>query len=313
MELRHVEAFLTLAEELHFRRTATRMHVSQGRVSQLIRELEHEIGAPLFERTSRSVRLTPLGDRFRRRAAPGYRTLGEALRTTRQEAREVGGELKIGYLPGMGGSMTRTITAFENLHPGCEVRATALSLPEALLPYESLTTGACDVALTWSPDADPAQVRACGLTLGPPLAKIPRAVIAPATHPLSARTSVSMNDLTHYELLNLSNTVPQQIRDLWTPSRTPSGLPLRYTTEDVTTMTGRQDLTAEDLMILIARGRGLYITVTVLLDRFPFPGLTLTPIRDTPPKQITPIWLTKTETPAIQALATLNEKTSQPT
>lgn len=53
MELRDIEIFLALADELHFGRTAERLHVSQARVSQTIKQVERRIGAPLFARTSR--------------------------------------------------------------------------------------------------------------------------------------------------------------------------------------------------------------------------------------------------------------------
>ncbi|MQY08048.1 LysR family transcriptional regulator [Actinomadura macrotermitis] len=305
MELRHVEAFLTLAEELHFRRAAARMHVTQARISQLIRELEREIGAVLFERTSRRVRLTGPGERFRERAAPGYRQLHQALQDSRRDAREIGGELKIGYLPGMGEPVTRVVSAFEALHPGCEVMVSALGLPEALLPYELLVSGKRDVALTWAPDGGAARAAGCGLTLGPVLAELPRALVVPDGHPLAARGSVSADELGRYELLNLSNTVPQRVRDLWSPRATPSGEPLRYTADDVATMAGRSELTAEDLMILVARGRGLYITVDILLERFPFPGLVLLPIRGMAPKRVVPVWTTAAETPTVRAFAAL--------
>ncbi|MFD9637391.1 LysR family transcriptional regulator [Streptomyces violascens] len=61
MERRDLEIFLTLADELHFGRTAERLHVSQARVSQTVKQLERRIGASLFERTSRRVQLTTIG------------------------------------------------------------------------------------------------------------------------------------------------------------------------------------------------------------------------------------------------------------
>ena len=61
LERHEIEAFLTLAEELHFGRTAERLHVSTARVSQTIRKLERRVGAPLFDRTSRRVELSPAG------------------------------------------------------------------------------------------------------------------------------------------------------------------------------------------------------------------------------------------------------------
>jgi Bacterial regulatory helix-turn-helix protein, lysR family len=73
MELRDIEIFLTLAQELHFGRTAERLHVSPARVSQAIKKQERLIGAELFTRTSRNVRLTPVGERLRADLAPVYR------------------------------------------------------------------------------------------------------------------------------------------------------------------------------------------------------------------------------------------------
>ena len=61
VELREIETFLVLTEELHFGRTAERLYLSQSRVSQTIRSMETSLGGRLFERTSRQVRLTPLG------------------------------------------------------------------------------------------------------------------------------------------------------------------------------------------------------------------------------------------------------------
>ncbi|MGI5524918.1 LysR family transcriptional regulator [Micromonospora sp. CA-259024] len=64
MELRDIEIFLTLAEELHFTRTAERLHVTQARVSQAIKKQERRIGAALFERNNRNVALTPIDQRL---------------------------------------------------------------------------------------------------------------------------------------------------------------------------------------------------------------------------------------------------------
>lgn len=90
MDLRQLEVFLTLADELHFGHTADRLHLTQPQVSRAVAALERHIGAPLFERTSRRVRLTPLGRRLRTEAEPAYRLLQDALRDARAEARQVG-------------------------------------------------------------------------------------------------------------------------------------------------------------------------------------------------------------------------------
>lgn len=73
MERRDIEIFLTLAEELHFGRTAERLGVSGARVSQTVKQLERRFGVVLFRRTSRHVELTPVGSALRDdvRAATG--------------------------------------------------------------------------------------------------------------------------------------------------------------------------------------------------------------------------------------------------
>jgi Bacterial regulatory helix-turn-helix protein, lysR family len=74
-----IEVFLVLAEELHFGRTAERLRLPQPRVSRLVAALERRVGGTLFERTSRRVRLTPLGQQLAGlRGEGGFRAnLGE--------------------------------------------------------------------------------------------------------------------------------------------------------------------------------------------------------------------------------------------
>ena len=74
VDLRRLRYFVAVAEERHFGRAAARLHMSAPPLSQRIRELEGELGLALFERTSRTVRLTPAGERLLGDARGGARS-----------------------------------------------------------------------------------------------------------------------------------------------------------------------------------------------------------------------------------------------
>jgi DNA-binding transcriptional LysR family regulator len=173
MELRDVKTFLTLSEELHFGRTADRLGITRGRVSQTIRALEREVGAALFERTSRRVRLTPVGERFRAGAERGYQELLTALRDSRAAARDIGGRLRVGYPPTMGGDFAAAVAAaFEKRHPECTVMLSAVDT--SLTPMATLDSTDAEVVLVWSPGGDGRALQTPGLRIGPVLAHRPR-------------------------------------------------------------------------------------------------------------------------------------------
>src|SRR5258706_16440736 len=90
MELRQIRSFLSIAETLHFGRTAELVHLSQPALSLQIRALEEEIGVRLFERNRRQTTLTAAGSAFRDDAAPARSQLDQAVRRARLAA---GGEL----------------------------------------------------------------------------------------------------------------------------------------------------------------------------------------------------------------------------
>jgi len=114
MDLDQVQAFLTLSEELHFGRTADRMYRSQPRISRMIASLETEIGAALFERTSRRVSLTPLGAQLEARLRPAYTELLAARDAARRAARDAAGQLRVAFTsttegPGLAGTTSNRV------------------------------------------------------------------------------------------------------------------------------------------------------------------------------------------------------------
>src|SRR5215813_9668202 len=123
MEQRDIEIFLTLAEELHFGRTAERLHVSTARVSQTIKKLERRVGAPLFERTSRQVALTPIGRRLDDDLRPAYRQIREGVDRAIAAARGVEGVLRVGFIgTAVGQFLHQAGEIFHARHPACQVQ-----------------------------------------------------------------------------------------------------------------------------------------------------------------------------------------------
>ncbi|HET9013640.1 MAG TPA: LysR substrate-binding domain-containing protein [Gemmatimonadaceae bacterium] len=98
MELRHLRYFVAVAEELNFGRAARRLHIAQPPLSRQIRDLEREVGTPLFERGARGVELTHAGRAF----LPEVRlTLAQAERAQRTAQRAALGEtgrLRVGFV-----------------------------------------------------------------------------------------------------------------------------------------------------------------------------------------------------------------------
>lgn len=99
MELRQVEAFVVLATELHFGRTADQLHMAPPTLSELIRRLEIELGTPLFVRTTRRVAITPAGSEFLPRARAILGELKSARTAIRQVAAGESGTVRLGITP----------------------------------------------------------------------------------------------------------------------------------------------------------------------------------------------------------------------
>src|SRR4051812_19137177 len=97
MELRHLRYFVAVAEELSFTRAAERLHIGQPPLSQQVQALEEEIGAILFDRTRRSIRLTEAGRIFLEDAQRVLAMASGAAATARRVQKGEIGQLKIGF------------------------------------------------------------------------------------------------------------------------------------------------------------------------------------------------------------------------
>jgi DNA-binding transcriptional LysR family regulator len=286
LDLAQIEAFLILCEELHFGRTAERLYMSQPRVSRLVADLESGIGGVLFERTSRRVALTPLGVQLRDRLSPVYEQLTAALAEARTTARSPAGLLRLGFAATTAGpALDRLVMAFEHAHPDCAVLLQEVALADS---YGPLQSGEIDVLACWLVLDDP------GLTLGPEIARYPRALAVAIDHPLAREPSVSVEVLADYPVPNWDyHGLADRVREAMMPSQTPSGRPIQAHRVAIRTV--------GEAASLIARGQVVVPTVTT--QHFPNDQIVLIPIRDMPSMPLGLIWCTLHENARIRALA----------
>jgi DNA-binding transcriptional LysR family regulator len=118
MEMKHLDTFLTVAEERSFTKAAKRLHCSQPPVSTRIKELEDELLVTLFERSTRIVTLTPAGEVFFEEVRNLFMSLQSAVENCRQAERGITGRLRISYT-GVGSDfvLPRLIRAYRASHP----------------------------------------------------------------------------------------------------------------------------------------------------------------------------------------------------
>ncbi len=111
MELRHLRCFVAVAEELHFARAAERLHIEQSHLSRAIKELEYDLGAQLFERTTRSTRLTWAGQVFLEDARRIFSAVDQAKANVKAAATGYHGTLRIALSDGIAASRLAALLA----------------------------------------------------------------------------------------------------------------------------------------------------------------------------------------------------------
>ena len=101
MELRQLRCFIAVAEELHFARAAERLHIDQSPLSRTIKELEEELGARLFVRTTRSTQLTRAGRLLLEHVPRIFTALEQARDSVRSASNGYHGQLRIALSDGI--------------------------------------------------------------------------------------------------------------------------------------------------------------------------------------------------------------------
>jgi DNA-binding transcriptional LysR family regulator len=298
MDTAEIEVFLVLAEELHFGHTAERLRLPQPQVSRLIARLERRAGGPLFERTSRRVRLTPLGEHLRRELQPAYAQLNAALDSARAASRVVTGQLRVGFtVTTPSEPLTRLVQSFEARHPECQVTLHEHSIAgDDWDIWRPLRASASDALVYWN------GILAPDLTAGPVIAWLNRVLLVARDHRLAGRQSVSVEELANERLMAGPPSFPVELMEGLIPSRTPSGRPISRT-EPVQSL--------HELVSLVARGRIVHPTGADIIPARR-DDIVLVPIRDLPPLPLGLIWCTAHENARTRALAAVAASIAAP-
>ncbi|MBF6175783.1 LysR family transcriptional regulator [Nocardia blacklockiae] len=285
MELREAEIFLVLAEELHFGRTAQRLYLTQPRVSQTIRALEERIGGKLFERSSRSVRLTALGERLRDELRPAHDQFRRAIATVTELARGVSGDLRVcvASYAMAGPSFTAIVREFQRRYPDCRLTVTEEFPGE----FSRLRTGVYHLMCHRLPITDP------DLTVGPILSREPSILLVQAGQPLARRGHATLEDLGDNAVIPRGN-IPEALYDRFFPVVTPSGRPIRR---------GSPIATTTDILHRIASGEVVHPTSASFVHYYHHPEVTHVPLQGNPPVEGALVWVAAMENAAIRAFA----------
>ena len=278
MELRQLRYFVAVADDLNFSRAAARLHVAQPSVSAQIKELERELGVPLFDRTSRAVGLTASGQDI----LPLARGLLEDARVLREQAqlsaRRLQGRLRIGFLADEYADRVgeHIIAAMRQEHPRVEIEFHQVDFAEH---HVALADGRVDVAFVMGPV--PADVMSVPIGSSPRLLAVSRSLLdedagLAAGSGLAGQAVVLPNQMAWHDW-----------RRAWTPPHAPAGQVF---------VVGEDSM--EAMLSAVGARRGVAVVPEYVSRFYPQPGVTFLSLDEL--------------TPAVIKIAVMRSRSSEP-
>ncbi|MEV5518526.1 LysR family transcriptional regulator [Streptomyces flaveolus] len=206
MEIRWLEAFIAVAEELHFGRAATRLRLAQSPLSQTIRKLEKALGVRLFDRSTRSVALTPAGQAFLPHAYRVFEELELGRQSTRASSGEVYGTVSVGFSGALNHLTLPPLTrAVRQRYPKVTLSLTARVVTRDGI--EQLEQGGLDIAMVGLPIA-PSPV--CTRLIG----REPLGAALPVDHPAAGESTVDLAGLADDGFITSPATAGSALQEL---------------------------------------------------------------------------------------------------
>lgn len=264
MDIRSLACFVAVAEDLHFRRAADRLNITQPALSQRIRTLEREVGAPLLERDRRHVLLTAAGTAFldpaRAAVANAAQAKSQALRAVRGEV----GRLRLGFtVIAFYSALPEAVRLYRSRFPDVAVELAEMNSP---LLERSLAAGEIDLGILHPPIEIP--------NLSVHALQSQRLVLAlPEQHALAAQQTICVRDLDRQAFLIAPRQIGPSIYDR---------VIAMFRTEGISPQIVQHVSPMTTLVGLVAAGAGLGFVTEGVADAGR-PGVTFRPVSPDPP------------------------------
>jgi len=294
VHLRRLRYFQVVAEELHVTRAAQRLHVAQPSLSKQIRELEAELGAVLFTREARGIRLTDAGLALQDKVKAVLAAWQEVQVAVADADAARRSTLRVGFVASAANEMTpRIIAAFAQLRPGWRVAMSQSSWSD---PTAGLASRAVDVALLRMPLPDYED-----LVESRSLLTEPRRVAMASSHPLAARERIAFSELLDEPFI----ATPADSggwRDYWLGTAHRNGRPA---------IIGREVNGPDEWLEAIANGQGISLTPEASARFYARPGLAYVPVDDVDPSVIAVCWRADEQRTVVEDFVRCSLQTAQ--
>lgn len=287
MELRHYRYFLAAAEELNISKASRRLNVSQPAMSRLIRDLEDELGMPLFKRERFGITLTPSGETFLSYARQILDLSNEATRVLRNQPAQ-NPTITIGFITSsLGSFFGAALKSIRDAHPDLMINIHELSPAEQA---KALHKGQIDIALIGNP---------CGSVNDEfetsVLFELALEAVLPAGHRLAKRKRLNLKELEKDDFIGYSDgSFPGRNQTIINACRVAGFKPsLKYHADSLV-----------EVLTLIGAGTGVCLMPADVIS-LPHPGTVLLPIRDKlEPIYFTAAWSRDDDRPIVAELIT---------
>lgn len=261
LSVKHLRAFIALAEHRHFTRAARHCHLSQPAFSALIRRLEEDVGTRLFERTTRYVTPTPEGELFLEASRHLVSEIEWSFADLQDYVARKKGRVSIAALPSIAAEwLPRLVAEYRRLYPGVTIEIHDVLSGRCI---DLLSQGRVDMALA-APVADAEDL------IAEPFFNDRFFLVCRRDHPLAGKDRIRLRDLAGHDFVRLADatSVQQHLAQLsgLAGLRTPS-----FQVENLATVAA-----------MIVNGLGVSLLPELTLSQFRDPSLTVIPVSGAP-------------------------------